>query len=410
MLKIKNYLLFLFLSALLGACTDNADPTPQEDTLTIGALIPLSGAGTSAGESAAAGLNLALNDINDWLQSINSKSNVEVLVEDTGTDTAVALQKYMLLKENGVRIIIGPYSSSVLAALKPYADADNILLLSPGSVAQSLAIANDNVFRLMPSVNSQGEALAALLRNDSIKVLLPVGRNDIWGQELISATASYFNDANQLIDDAAFYSPGTSDFTTVIASLQNRINSLLQNYQPAEIGIYMLSYGEGYDILKAAVTNIDPQIQWYGTSGFAENKSLTEDLIIANYADSINLSCPAFGLEPSTQNKWQPYLDRLIGSLGRKPEIFAFTTYDALWIAASALQDVNSTAPFDILKSAVVYQANHSIGLTGWTSLNEFDDREWAIYDFWSIEQQGNTAEWEISASYNNATGTLTKY
>lgn len=103
------------------------------------------------------------------------------MVEDTDTDTLVAIEKYDFLKNAGVRLIVGPFTSANVKALKPLADADGILLVSPASVANSLAVAGDNVFRLIPDVNTQGEALSALLLYNSTDQHVPVVRDDLWG-------------------------------------------------------------------------------------------------------------------------------------------------------------------------------------------------------------------------------------
>lgn len=409
---LKTTLKWIFPLVILSAiaCSKDDTPTTTSQKLSIGALIPISGSGASAGESAEVGLQKALQDVNAWFESIGHNITIDLHIEDTGTDPDQAIERYQKLKNDGIKLIIGPYSSTVLATLKPLADQDGILLLSPGSIAQSLAIAGDNVFRLLPSVDSQGEALAALLKEDSIKVLVPVARDDIWGSELLEATKAYFLDAGHAMESPLTYGPGTTDFTPLFSELESRLDDLSNAYEPNHIGVYLLSYGEGTELLSLAAPALDTTIRWYGTSGFAENRSVLENQAVAEFAESANLSCPSFGLDPGTQSKWQPFSDQFEATLGRKPEIFAFTTYDACWLAIEAMRQVGNDAPFDQLKAALTLQANNYLGLSGWTSLDENDDRAWAIYDFWGIQADASVPSWEVIARYNNASGNLTRY
>ena len=56
----------------------------------------------------------------------------------------------------GVRIIVGPQSSSEVAAIQPLANAEGVLVVSQGSTASSLAMPNDNVFRFVPNDHIEG--------------------------------------------------------------------------------------------------------------------------------------------------------------------------------------------------------------------------------------------------------------
>ena len=74
--------------------------------------------------------------------------------------------------------VIGPQSSAEVARIKPYADANNILVISQGSTASSLAIPGDNILRFCPNDTREAEALVALLQHDGIRAIVPLWRND----------------------------------------------------------------------------------------------------------------------------------------------------------------------------------------------------------------------------------------
>ena len=58
------------------------------------------------------------------------------------------------------------------------ADAHNILVISQGSTASSLAIPGDNILRFCPNDTREAEALVALLQHDGIRAIVPLWRND----------------------------------------------------------------------------------------------------------------------------------------------------------------------------------------------------------------------------------------
>ena len=136
------------------------------DTVNIGALLPLSGVRASSGKSTEAALERAVEDVNDYFSRTNSSMRFNVVVQDTESDPAISLEKLKLLKENGIRIVIGPATSANVEAVKDYADKNDILILSHSSTAPSLAVAGDNLFRF---VTNGIEPLRLLQRKCGIK-------------------------------------------------------------------------------------------------------------------------------------------------------------------------------------------------------------------------------------------------
>jgi len=151
--------------------TPAPEVAPQPEVV-FGALLALTGSASSMGESSEAALELAVEGVNEYLLSIGSKTRISVIVEDTKTDPAVALEKLQSLAGKGIKVVIGPQSSAEVETVKAYADENGILLVSPSSVAPSLAIPGDNVFRFCPDATHQAEAVARLMWEDGVKVIM----------------------------------------------------------------------------------------------------------------------------------------------------------------------------------------------------------------------------------------------
>ena len=111
--------LLLIATAVTSACAPSA-PTTEE--IKFGALLPLTGDLSAGGEGAQAALEIATDEINDYLSEVNSNARVTLVIEDTQASPAVALDKLDSLAQNGIKLVIGPDSSAEVQAIKASAD------------------------------------------------------------------------------------------------------------------------------------------------------------------------------------------------------------------------------------------------------------------------------------------------
>ena len=133
----------------------------------------------------------AVKDINENFSKSNIHKRVVLQIEDTEIKPDVAVAKVKKLVDKGIRIIIGPQTSSELKKIKEYADKHDVLLISQSSTAPSLS-KNDNIFRLLQNDNNQGKKIAEKMWSDGIKLVIPIWRNDTYGNELYNITKENF--------------------------------------------------------------------------------------------------------------------------------------------------------------------------------------------------------------------------
>ena len=69
------------------------------EEISIGVLLPITGTLSSLGESGYNIVKITLQDINNYLDNINSKYRIKLFIENTNTNPDEALQKIKLLKE-----------------------------------------------------------------------------------------------------------------------------------------------------------------------------------------------------------------------------------------------------------------------------------------------------------------------
>ena len=323
------------------------------------------------------------------------------------------IKNLRLLKEmydEGIRLVIGPYSSSEVAHLKPFADRNGLLLVSPSSVATSLAIPDDNIFRFVTSDIVQGEALTKMLEEDQIKMIVPVIRDDVWGNDLLAAIRADFQQVGGETHEPASYAPATTDFSSILSLLDANVAIELAEHPTNEVAVYMACFGEGVNLLDQAGTYANlQQVAWYGSSAFAQNGDLVQNQDAAAFASGHGLQCPIFGLEENAQFKWQPIKDLIAQEIGREPDVYALTAYDALWVAATTYAITGPAPHIDQLKQVFFNFASDFFGITGNTLLDRSGDRAHGNYDFWAVIQKPGNYIWERVAVYHSATGVLTR-
>lgn len=403
---MKKLVLLIAMSMMFLSC---ADEGKDWKIIPVGALLNRTGSGNSLGESADTVLNYAIADVNDYLEDNFAFFTLELHREDTGTDSLRALQKLQALHAQGIKVVIGPQTSAEASALRAYAEQNDMILLSPSSVAISLAIPGDNLYRLPPSDYIQAKAMARMLIDDNIKQLVTIKREDVWGNDLYQAVKSEFEKMGGQAQIVISYNAKEHSFEDYVNTLDQSVASFLSSYENDEVAVYMISMGEGMNILEAAAEKDNlGKVRWYGASAFAENKNLINNKIAADFAISRGLPCPIFGLNPDFElDFWGPIMKKTDAALGRKTDIYALCAYDALWLAALTYERASDNADINSMLEALNYQAEHYAGPSGYTAFNEAGDRAAANYDFWSPYKDGDEYSWKTVATYDSESGSL---
>ena len=370
-----------------------------ENTILIGALLPLSGTLSSFGESAEASLGLAVEDVNSQLANSGSSSRVGLIIEDTKTDPNVAREKLIDLASKGIRIVIGPSTSAAVAAVKDYADENGILIVSSSSTAPSLAIPNDNVFRFVPDDTYQAEVLAKKMWDEGTRVVIPIWRTDVFGNNLQTSLKEKFEKLGGKVIDGIGYNPPVGNFAASLhrinfivweqelRSLSSKVNDAVSQYGADKVGVYIVAFDEIVPIMIQANRHQDLQsVRWYGSDGSAQNEGLIKNVEAAEFAVKTNFLNPIYGVEASDSfNKLE---ERIVEEIDRAPRSYAEVAYDEFWVAALTLNKYTGTQKDDIgsLRQTFVNTTNFYIGVTGRTELNDAGDRINGSYDFWAIQ------------------------
>ena len=298
-----------------------------------------------------------------------------------------------------------------VAALKTYVDDNSMLLVSQSSTAGTLAIANDNVFRLTPSDTLEAVALVGVMNADGMKTIIPYWRNDAGNVGLQVATRALFS-ANGAVKAGVQYDAATTDFNSSLAALKTQVQAAIaERGGTAGVAVAHAGFDEVVEIFKlAAADPVLGSVRWYGTDGTALNEPLRANAVAAGFAKKVNFWTPTPGVDDAAKARWQPVAQRIAAKVGgAQPDAFALAVYDAVWITAQAYLAAGGTGHTAALKSAFVTAADAFYGASGWTKLNAAGDRQFGDFDFFALSQSGSSFTWGLAAQYNTQTGVLTR-
>lgn len=239
---------------------------------------------------------------------------------------------------------------------------------------------------------------------DGIRAVVPVWRGDLWGDDLSKAAKSSFQQLGGIVSKGVRYSPTTEDFSKEIQSLSAIVSQASVQYGPGAVAVHLMAFEEVVPLFVQLEqqNTILPTTKWYGSDGSALNKVLINTAPAARFAVRTGFTNPTQGV--GTTEEHALVGERIQKMIGRNPEYSAFNAYDALWIAAKASLATGTNKP-DALKKALMQEAGHYFGATGWTVLNEAGDRKFGDIDFWAVEVTRADPEWRRVASYQVAPG-----
>jgi branched-chain amino acid transport system substrate-binding protein len=406
---LRRFILSVLLLAAINSLRSEQPPVHSHREFKIGVLASLTGSGNSLGQDTVAALQIATDQLDAEAKANQGGYRFHLFVRDTQQDPVKALAAIEDLDKRGVQIIVGPQTSAEVAMIKPFADAHNILVISQGSTASSLAIAGDNIFRFCPNDKREAAAIVALMQHDSIHAIVPLWRNDAGNNGLHDSVKAAFENIGGTVTSGFQYQPITTDFSAATASVASQIQSLVTaGADTNSIAIYLAAFDEAVGVFHSAAANSTlSSARWYGSDGVALSAALTGDASASAFAASAYYPNPTFGLDDALQNLWQPVANAIEARTGITPDAFALSAYDALFVVERALRVTGNVKDFASFKSAFVDAANAYSGVTGSTALDTAGDRLSADFDFWAVRQVNGTFSWVRIGTYTNGTITL---
>ncbi|WP_239133441.1 ABC transporter substrate-binding protein [Rugosimonospora africana] len=191
--------------------------------LTLGLLLPKTGAVAYLGPQMFAGAHLAVRELNA-AGGILGKPVVAIDGDD-GTDVNKATAQFNAFVSQNVPIMIGPPSSGEATALVPKAVAAGRILFSPSATSDGLSTIDDHglFFRSCPPDSYQSQALADVIMRGGARRVFIVARDDAYGAGLRDGVSKDLMAAGIKQDDltSKTYSDDQKDFGAITKAVKD---------------------------------------------------------------------------------------------------------------------------------------------------------------------------------------------
>jgi branched-chain amino acid transport system substrate-binding protein len=378
------------------------------ETMTIVALLPLTGDLQSFGKPNKEAVLLAEQDVNNYLEKNGANFRIKIEIVDSQTNPQIAKEKFDTYYSKGYRFFIGPMSSGELTQIVGLIQqGKKAVVISQSSTAPSLAL-KDTVFRFPPPDEFQGKVLATLYNKDGVKHLVLVYRNDDWGSGLAGYVEQYFTkDFNGEIATKIPYDPKATSFENIVEQMNNAIEKLInQGIDKSSIGIELIGFDEATSILEAAANyDLLKQVKWYGSDGTALSQAILQSSVAADFASTVQWKNT---ITFSISDKTGKVFCALKQKVGYIQDPYSLIAYDAVWVMALAMEKAGGAkATPDAVANAIPQVLENYVGVTGKIVLNQYGDRAGSDYGIFEVVKNNGNYEWELKELYKFETGQI---
>ncbi len=321
------------VSALvLSGCTaasvaPTTTPIPRPDLkLSLGALMPTTGALAAFGPSAQAGIDLAVKEINDANVGI-TVSSVSQDSADAASDIAIASTTALLAK--GVTVIVGAISDGVSKKVIDQIVKAGVLEISPGNSSLDFSRYADNhlYWRTSPSCAREGEALGKQIADTGVKTLGLIYEKGYCEPGLPEAIADAFERAGGKVVARTAFDAASANLTAQVAEIVAK--------KPAAVAVVTPTAA------KLAVPDL-------AAAGYAGDKLYFTGLSISDHSADFaagSLTGATASLPGINISTLKGFTDRLLAvNPALKDFSYAAETYDAVMLVALAALAAGNTS------------------------------------------------------------------
>lgn len=192
----------------------------DDGTLTIGSVLPETGSLASLGPPEFAGVELAVQEINEAGGVLGN--DVESLPGDSGdTTTDIANQTVDQHLANGADVIVGAASSAVTLTFIDKVTGAGVLNYSPANTSPKFTDYPDSglYFRTAPSDVLQGRVMGELVIDDGATTVGIMALQDPYGEGLLNNVSLTVQESGGEVTDEIIYDPQSQNFDADVQRL-----------------------------------------------------------------------------------------------------------------------------------------------------------------------------------------------
>ncbi|MES2947448.1 MAG: ABC transporter substrate-binding protein [Pseudomonadota bacterium] len=218
-MKIKTSIAIAALALVAGAAS--AQQGISKNEIVIGTIQDLSGPLAGYGKQARAGMQMAIEEINE-LGGIHGRK-IKLLVEDSGYDPKKAiLAAQKLVNQDKIFMMVGHIGTAQNEAAMPVQFEKDIINFFPLTAARSMYEPFHRLkFSVAPTYFEQiHSSLPKLIRQKNVTKVCSIYQDDDFGQEVLQGTEEGLKAAKLALTDKASFKRGATDFSSQVAKMQ----------------------------------------------------------------------------------------------------------------------------------------------------------------------------------------------
>ncbi|HEX7024517.1 MAG TPA: ABC transporter substrate-binding protein [Gemmatimonadales bacterium] len=372
--------------------TEGGEPIP------IGALTPVTGAGSAYGEAMQKTMEIAVREVNEAGGPLGRP--FQVYHEDSATDPEQAVRgAQKLIEVNRVVAVLGTWSSAVTMAVAPLTiEAGIIEMNTSGSPDISDLDDNGTVFRTHAHNVMFGRVAAQVAQQRGAATAAVLYNNNPATIAIAEQFTQHFEAGGGQVVESLMYNPNQTSYRSelrqVLAGDPDLV--LLASYTPDAAIILREGYEEGADVT------------WLGP-GFAINQQLI-DTVGAEIAEGVLAADPIPAVDSPTYEHLEGiYREETGGDIWDVS--YAVETYDMVHLLALAIERAGTTdgaalgpalieisgppgeKVYSFAEGAALLREGKDIDYEGASSRIDFDERGDVVADFGVFEIRGGSIE-----------------
>ncbi len=343
----------LLSAALLAPCALHA-----QETLKIGAVVTLSGAGAAWGQALLYGAELAADDVNakGGLDVAGKRYKVQVIPYDDKYQSSDAVTvTNRLVSDDKVKYIIGPVGSAPALAVAPITERNKVIVMTLGFTTK--AIGADKPFTFRPNLTTEETSLPQitwLVKSRNLKKIGALFPNDETGQQIARDLEKAYGAAGATLSSKEFFDRQRVDMvpllTRIIGAGVDAIE--LDGNSPATAGLIVRQARElGFKglIIRSGGPSTPEIVAVAG-------KAAAEGMMVNAPVDPANTAVKAYG-------------ERYAAKYKKNMNGFSPAFYDGTHMLFQAMQKAGTVADTDKVRVALEQIRDYRgiLGVLNWT-------------------------------------------
>jgi len=331
-------------------------------------------------------------------QQINEFCNISGLpyvfrfeVGQAGGSAAGALERVEEWKARGVNLVVGPPWSAMFCPTRQYADYNGMVVMSHESTSPVLAV-DDHGYRLTIHDWKEAQVIIRILEEDHVEAVVCLSRADAWGEGLVVELSEKYD--GELVDVS--YSGEYISFLDELKRADETVRSLTDRYGEGHVAVLALSFTEIATILNQSTTFPALQsVAWYGP-GLMTIEGVSGE--VGEVAARLNLIsfAPIMPESPELVELNALFRDEFGEDIG----FYEANIYDVSWILSLAVLEAGADDA-SALRALIPDIAAGYLGVTGECTLDQYGDRNVALYGVYRYEIVDGVSGWSKSDEYH---------